>query len=80
MDVRYSTHTAGSVYDFPVLSKRENVPSIVIFFITVGSGAESKASKQLCADSGRKRLTIGQVLLFDFTLDAVHHLVDRRAV
>ena len=73
-------HMQWAHYFAAVRSRREKVPSIVIFFSIVGSGAEQKALNQTVAVGERKRLTIGQVLLFHFALDAVHHLVDRRAI
>ena len=40
-NVQIITDVAGGIHAFPVRSRREKVPSIVIFFIIVGSGAKS---------------------------------------
>jgi hypothetical protein len=41
-DVQIITDVAGGIHAFPVRNKREKVPSIVIFFIIVGSGAKAE--------------------------------------
>ncbi len=40
-DVLIITDVARDTHAFPVRNRRENVPSIVIFFIIVGSGAKA---------------------------------------
>jgi hypothetical protein len=78
-NVQIITDVAEGIHAFPVRSRREKVPSIVIFFIIVGSGAKAaniQIHEPRLKRLKRETLTICQVFLLHLALDTVHHLVN----